>query len=643
VLRRCLVLAALLSLVTAADAHAHAALVASNPEAGSTLGDAPTALVLTFTEDPEPSLSTVQVTDDEGVAVQTDVGRAPDDARSLVVRVKPLARGVYTVSWRVVSALDAHATSGAYAFGIGVPPGSTALGAGTSVPATSRLEFAARWIFLGGLIVLIGAAAASLGRFGGPRDVVVGAAGWAVAVVGLCLLFEAQRRVAGVSFDELLDTSVGEALEWRAVALGAAGLALVLAAFALPPIRALALGGAGVAAAAAVALHVAAGHAAADSPRTVNIAAQFAHVVAAGVWLGGLGALLVGVRGRPSALKAAAVRRFSMFAAAGLILVVATGVARAIAELSAWSDLYSTGYGRAVLAKTALLAVVAGLGAANRWWSLPRAATDLRPLRRTGRVELAAAVAALGVAALLGTLAPPAAGRHLGFDVSGADVASSVRVRLTTASTQPGPNRFVLRAADDDTGEPLDAAGVRLRFRALDDPEIAPTALDLRRDPKGTYAATGSNLAVDGRWRITALVRRGSVTVSVPLEVEAVGPPQFVSVLRSPGRPPAYTVDLSPRGAIRLSPSPERAGRSRLTITVYDVILNERAIERLVVTAGGKDASTKRLPVRRLSPSRFSADAVLVEGSNRIAVVAVAPDGARMRALFDLDLPAADE
>jgi copper transport protein len=636
-------LAVLLSLVAAADAHAHAALVASDPAAGAALGDSPTAVRLTFTEEPEPELSSIEIRDSNGAKMQTGtIARADRDARTLVVRVKPLPRGIYTVAWRVVSAVDAHATAGAYDFGVRADPGVAARDAGTSVAKTSRFEIAARWIFLTGLVLLIGAAAASAGCFGSSSDVVVAAVGWGVTAVGLVLLFEAQRRVAGVSLSQLLDTAVGVDLVWRAVAVGAAGYALLVAVFLRPPHRALALGIAGLAATAAVAAHVVAGHAAAGSARLLNVAAQWAHVTAVGVWLGGLAALLIAVRGDPSAAKAAAIRRFSTFAGVGLIVVLGTGAVRSIAELSGWSDLYSTGYGRAVAAKIALIGLLALLGASNRWRSVPRAATDLRPLRRTGRLELAVALTALAVAAVLGSLAPPAAGRQQpGFDVSGTDFATTVRVRLTTASTQPGPNRFVVRAVDYDSGSPVEA-GVSLRFSALDDPDVPPTTLVLRPDRQGAHVGTGSNVAFDGRWRIAALVARGGEVVRVPLEVDVEGPPQFLSVLRVPGRPPAYTVDLTARGAIRVSPRPERPGRSQLRITVYDVVLNERTVDRLVVTARSGDRPTRQLPVRRLSRSTFVADAVLAEGQNRIAVIAGTPDGTRIRGVFDLDVQDAE-
>ena len=77
-------------------------------------------------------------------------------------------------------------------------------------------------------------------------------------------------------------------------------------------------------------------------------------------------------------------------------MIVATGIARAVSELRSWSELVDTGYGRAVLAKLALVTLIAVIADRNRRRGVPLAATDLRPLRRMSRVELALAAIALG-------------------------------------------------------------------------------------------------------------------------------------------------------------------------------------------------------------------------------------------------------
>ena len=310
------------------NAWAHGGLRLSNPGDRATLGASPTAVQLSFSEEPEPSLSFIRVLGADGTAYQLGPPTAvPGDPRALDVRLQVLQRGVYTVSWRVVSAIDGHATAGAYAFGVGVSPQGAALAVASAGEPSSTLEIVARWILLAGLAGLLGAAAAAVGRFGGrPSDVRLAATGWLLAAAGLGLLAEAQRRYAAVSVGELLDTSVGRALAWRAVAIGAAGVALLGVRRASPRFRSDWMAAAGVAAFAAIGVHVAAGHAAAGGwPNGASVASQWAHFAAAGIWLGGLVALLLGVRGAPSEEKAAAIRRFSRLALVALVVVAATG------------------------------------------------------------------------------------------------------------------------------------------------------------------------------------------------------------------------------------------------------------------------------------------------------------------------------
>ncbi len=621
---------------------AHAGPRASDPADGATLGASPTFVRLSFSERPEVSLSTIRVLDAAGVAYH--IGRpelVAADPFSISVRVKPLDRGVYIVSWRIVSAVDGHATAGSYAFGVLVAPDAAAAAAISTSPA-SRFEMAARWILIAGLVLMLGAATATLARFGGAGDFKIAAGGLLLAVLGLLLLTLAQRRNAAASFSDLLNTSVGRALLGRAAAIGVAGLALVAARSTRPRTARYGMAAAALATLAAIAVHVASGHAAADRTwfGVVAIAAQWAHFAASGIWLGGLAALLFAVRGAASETKAAAVRRFSTVAGAGLIAVIATGLYRTFGEIPAWGDLFSSGYGRAVVVKIALIAVIAALGAMNRWRSVPVAATDLGPLRRVGRGELALAAGALAAAAILGTLPPPASGlaAPLGLSASGSDFGTTARVQLTAASDQPGPNRFVVRALDYDSGQPVPANRVSLRFTPLDDPGVEPSTLILTRAADNSWEGSGANLAFDGRWQVTALVERDGDAVEAPMEIETRGPEQFVSIARRPGEPPAYTVMVAGAGHVRLSPDPERVGRNTLRITSYDVLSNLRHVEGVVVTiASGKERALQQA-VTRVDHSTFVSEIDLQPGRNRIVSVVRATDGTRLRAAIEIDV-----
>ncbi len=399
--------------------------------------------------------------------------------------------------------------------------------------SASKAEAIARSLFLAGLVILLGAAASHIGRFGGGRELGPAAVGWAISIVGLVLLAAAQSRVAGAGFVELSGTAIGRALVWRTIAIGAAGAALGLSLLARRAARAtlvrLGLYSVALAALAAVAVHSAAGHAGAGEWPVATIGFQVVHFAAVGIWIGGLAALLAGVGGAPSDAKTTAVRRFSSMAAVGIALVAVTGTVRSVNEIPSWGDLTSTAYGLVVLAKSGLLVVIAALGAVNRWRSVPLAASNLQPLRRTASIELVLAGLALTAAGFLGTLPPPIRERPIaGIVASGADFGTTVRVRLTAASDYPGPNRFVVHVDDYDSKAPVHADRVSLRFSPLDDPGVAPTSLALTQQPDHSYSGSGANLSFDGRWRISVQIERAGGSVVVPLEVETASTRQPV-------------------------------------------------------------------------------------------------------------------
>jgi copper transport protein len=647
VIGRAASLAAALVLLVVPAANAHSGLASSEPPAGATLGASPDAVKLSFSERPQPSLSEITVRDKAGTAQQVGAPQpVANDPLALSVPVSKLQRGVYTVGWRAVSAIDGHASSGGYAFGVNASPRSVAVAAPVIETSVSALEVVARWLLLIGLALLLGAAVAGAAAFGGERgtELRLAAGAWLLAAIGLALVAVAQRKAAGSSLSDLLDTSVGDALVWRAVAIVAAGVAL-LAARRYPRARCIALAAAAAACLAAIVVHVDAGHAAAGTwARGLTVTSQSAHFAAAGIWFGGLAALLLGVRGAPSARKAAAVRRFSAVALVAVVVVAATGILRAIDELSSLGELTSSGYGRAILAKAALLTLIVALARGNRRRSVPAAASDLKPLRRTSRFELGLAVAAIATAALLGSLAPPVAGQpsaQRDISVSGADFATTIRAKLSAPSDEPGPNRFTIRLEDYDSGDAVRGARVRLEFKPLDDPGVAPTTLPLKPSPTaGQYTGTGANLAFDGRWRVTALVERAGDAVEVPLDdVDVRGPDNFTNELRIPGKAPIYTLEIQGTADIRLSPDPERAGPSKVSVNFFDLFGTDLGIKQLVLTTQAGGGAVHQQPVRRVSSGRFQADVRLEEGPFTFTVIGYTLDGRRLRGVFELRIP----
>jgi copper transport protein len=627
-------------MLLARDAAAHAGLRQSDPRGGATLGDSPSAVTLTFSEPPDPRLSEIRISDAAGAVYQIGSPvRVSGSPLSISARLKRLDRGVYVVAWRVVSAVDGHASSGTFTFGVRADPGAAAMSS-TSDAAISTLEAAARGLFITGLVLLLGASAASALRFGGARDLVLATAGCGVAWIGLALLAIVQRNAAGASWASLARSPIGHGLEARAVALAFAAAAVLAARWIPDAHRQRAMAAAGCAAFAAVAAHVSTGHAAAGTraASTLAIASQTLHFAGAGVWFGGLLALLLGLRGAETGRPTTSIRAFSKIAAGGLVAVVATGLLRSFGELASRDELHTV-YGRLVVIKVAIGVVLVALGAANRRWSVPRAAASTRPLLRIGAVELSFALAAIVAAALLGALPPPAAARIPVISASAVDFATTMRLRLTTASDQPGPNRFTLDAVDYDSGAPVAARRVGLSFTALDDPGFPATRLDLSSAGAGRYEGAGANIAFEGRWRVTASIERGRDSIQVPMDIETRSTPQFVSAARFPGEKPMFTVEVGGLGNVRFILDAEQPGRQGLTVACLDVIREPRPMTALVVTAGAPGRDAERLPLDRTSSSAFHTTVALVPGDNVLVATGRTADGSRMRAALRVSVP----
>ena len=113
------ILASWLVLCSSALAHAHAMLDRANPPVGSTIGSAPRAVSLTFTEKLEPAFSRIRVENASGARV--DDGKPQVERGSgniLRVGLKPLPPGTYKVIWKVLS-VGTHSTEGSFSFQVG--------------------------------------------------------------------------------------------------------------------------------------------------------------------------------------------------------------------------------------------------------------------------------------------------------------------------------------------------------------------------------------------------------------------------------------------------------------------------------------------------------------------------------------------
>ncbi|WP_405408706.1 copper resistance CopC/CopD family protein [Streptomyces sp. NBC_01124] len=386
----------LLVLGGAGPASAHAALGSTDPEDGAVLGRAPAHVTLTFSESVGLRDDSFRVLDPGGHRLHTgEAGRA--DGRSDTARVAlpgKLGEGTYTVAWRVVSA-DSHPVSGAFTFSVGKPSQAAApVDTGpTEDPLTATLHKIARYLSYLAAALLIGAAAfVALCRPPDPaplrRPLV--AAWWTLLAATLALLVLRAPYEAGTGPSTALDPAVlRDTLTTRpgALLLTRLGLLLPVALYLARAARAVRVdrvdrgdrrrvgrplaAGVGVVLAVGLALTwAAAEHASAGIQVPVAMTSSVLHLLATAVWLGGLVALLVTLRApRPSPDPAGVVARFSRTAFAAVTVLVVTGVYQSWRGLGSWQALTGSTYGRLLLAKVVLVAVLLAAAAVSRRWT----------------------------------------------------------------------------------------------------------------------------------------------------------------------------------------------------------------------------------------------------------------------------------
>lgn len=623
-------------------AAAHALPQSAIPPEGAEVQIAPKLVEITFGETPDPKLSTITVINSAGLSV--DAGPTvvvPGHPLELEVPLQHIGNGVYTVTWKTVSEVDGHLATGAYAFGVGESAASANAHASRSVvsPPPSVLAVVGRWLFFVGVMGMVGivstcllvlaAVPASSGRM------LAGA--WIAGAVGVAGVVEAQREAAGVAFSSLLSTSLGTTAVERIVAIAATGLAVVAASVGPAAGRRIAVALAGVGAVASMWVDVAASHAGAQAPVALNLFAQWAHIVASGIWIGGLLVLIVAVRGQPSELKGRAVRRFSTIAGIAIVLVALTGTFRAVIEIGSIGQLFATAFGVLVIVKVALFLVLAALGAINRYRNVPRAARVLRGLRRVGSTEVVIGAAVVLVAAALVNVAPPVAStaaaptaRSSQLVVTGSDFATTVKVRLTVSPGTAGFNNFVLRVTDYDTGATVNAASAQLEFTQPLRPQLGQSTLTLKRQPDGSFAARGGNLAIAGIWEVAAIIENAANSTEVHLQVTTITPAPIVTATRFSGLPTLYSIQLPNGGIAQVYIDPDKAGADEFHVTFFTNSNETSEIHIASITVGitPPGGTPTVLVTRRLDPiGHFVADATVPAGATRYDVIATTQTG----------------
>lgn len=420
-----------------ASAGAHAAFQDASPEPGARLAGAPAQITLAFTEPLDHPLTTARIV---GLQPQRRIAASLvfGSVNAMTLRpANPLPTGAYRVQWHTVAIRDGHALEGSFGFGVR----TSAIGGAAQIEqsplarggwlrvALRGLWYVALFFFGGGLLcsVLlpapagaggwllteIGDAMPASGRTAGAALIRIRArtraAGCiAVAAGASAALAETQDAAGSLSWRSihayLLSTLSGEA---RLGAVGAVLIAMLLMIRA-PRSAAIAL----VVALAVVAVG---GHANSASPRVPAVLTDWAHLVAAVLWAGGIAQIAVAWLPRVRILSEAerqrvmrdVLDRFGRVALPAFGVVVIAGITNAVIELGSFAELWQTAYGRVLIVKVTFVGAIAAVSFGHAFVLRPRMARGGGPMpteRRHWqllRSQPALGALVLGAAALL--------------------------------------------------------------------------------------------------------------------------------------------------------------------------------------------------------------------------------------------------
>jgi copper transport protein len=527
---------------------AHAELISSSPANQAVLATKPSEILLTFSENVDPVGDAIRLVDSDGDPVPLgpiDQSQGGNTMRAPVPAA--VADGTYVVGWQAISA-DSHKVRGAYTFSIGAAtataPGviETVFDSNGTNGSDSTLLALGRFLSYAGIGVLLGAlflAVVLVPELLGERRIgmlLIGAA--ITALVGTMSMFAGQAHVMSGSYTSWGDVVRIQSGTWwlgRLVAIGVVALFIPARTFLGSKV-----GRVEVAVAALVLLGVVAagGHAVSGDHVVVGFVATVVHLAAMSIWLGGLVLLVAGV---PREWFWWTASKFSPWALGAVVALVVTGTVNAWRQVGSISALPDSNYGRWLIVKVVLVALVVAVAVFSRRLArsddVDSAETDLdesmpidadtvaerpaqeapRALRRAVAVEVVGmALILIATTGLVSSPPPPsAATTQSASAVVGERIA---QVELQPAVTEGGEMHIYLSSPSGS----LDSADEITVTASLPSADLGP--LDIETVPAGPNHAIGPDvsLPVAGLWTFDVTARYGEfdeVVFSVQIPV----------------------------------------------------------------------------------------------------------------------------
>jgi copper transport protein len=419
-MKRLVLIAATLALTFPAQALAHATLKQASPGFRQRLATSPRLVTLSFDQYVKVLPGSVQLFSAKHAV---PVKRIWTDHFVLKAALPRLPKGPYTVRWHALSS-DGHVVSGVFTFGVraNAPPPTEAFGA--SGPTAT--EDVVRWLYFLALALVVGGLGFRLlvlrRRPLAPRAekrfyVTVGIGAIAAIDIGVAAFLLRAEDALQLPFGRLLYGDLSPLARSRfgdAFIAMTLGFALVAALVFLAWLsdRTVLLWPAFVLALLFTSGLSLSGHSAADAGASwKSQLADWAHLSAASLWIGGLIQLAVVVWPLMPDSRREAFLAFSRLATVCVGVLLAAGIYLAILRLPQLKDLWKTGYGEVLLVKIGLVSLAFAWGGLHKVLVVPAVARGnervLPRLRRSLLGESLVAMAVLLAAAVLVNAKPP--------------------------------------------------------------------------------------------------------------------------------------------------------------------------------------------------------------------------------------------
>ncbi len=563
--------ALLLTLFVVSSVSAHGKLVKANPAPGSSVGAAPSQVQLWFDEPPELNFSEVQVLNAQKQRVDTGALQlAPNDNLSLIMPLKGVTDGTYTVVWKILSQADGHITRGVFAFNVGNVAGPATApidSGGTATYEANPVSATARWLSLLSLLALVGAfffrpfllnrsldeveATNTTRRIAETRWLQLVAVAFVLFFIGNFaeLALQAQLVAEQISFTAIVNvlTSTRFGMLWLIrIALMLVALVMLLLMNRRVNIP---TGETALIVLGNVALFTRSllGHSVGIGDWWLPVIADWLHLLGIAVWVGGL-FLLAWVMPfiwrsmdpiKRSKWIAWLVPEFSTIAIASTIVIAGTGIYNSRVQIpaldkvvtgdfSAFQNVFANPYTAALAAKVALFLVMLAFGALNLLLISPRfRAYITAPESSAGlfsRFRLMVAGEALlgiGIIFLAGllTLTPPP--RSTPTEIAPAIVEEiqdrpivlfgnptpDTRIQLQIGPSAKQPEQLEIRVTDAQNNPLTDIQRVILQFMYLDEDQGLQN-VNAEASGNGSFVLEGNYFPLDGMWRVRVAVRR---------------------------------------------------------------------------------------------------------------------------------------